>query len=211
MGKAEQERSSPWHRELASRSRLGPAVALWNITDFTENRHQTRPLCDQKRTKQKHGHSVIVSEYSQSMNTRQATNLSNSPLGGVTPSDPETLLRSPLGLLPSPPRQGSGSLRFAVLTGNSSLPAGACVSLLMSRTTFPREPRGRGWLCHLTRTLARQWRHPYCGVAVLEGVGLLPALTAVLATEEGPQLGPGSAGKGDRDQWLSSFSARPRS
>lgn len=141
----------------------------------------------------------------------QATNLSNSPLGGVTPSDPETLLRSPLVLLPSPPRQGSGSLRFAVLTGNSSLPAGACVSLLMSRTTFPREPRGRGWLCHLTRTLARQWRHPYCGVAVLEGVGLLPALTAVLATEEGPQLGPGAAGKGDRDQWLSSFSALPRS
>lgn len=72
VGKAEQERSSPWHRELASRSRLGPAVALWNITDFTENRHQTRPLCDQKRTKQKHGHSVIVSEYSQNMNTRQA-------------------------------------------------------------------------------------------------------------------------------------------
>lgn len=71
VGKTEQERSSPWHLELASRSKLGLGVVLWNINDFTENQHQTRPLCDQKRTKQKHSHSVIVSEYSQSMNTGQ--------------------------------------------------------------------------------------------------------------------------------------------
>lgn len=85
------------------------------------------------------------------------------------------------------------------------------VSLPVSRTTLPREPRGRGRLCHLTRTLARQWRRPYYAGAVLEGVGLLPALTAVLATEEGFQRGPGSAGKGDRDQSFSNFSAWPRS
>ena len=71
VGKTEQERSSPWHLELASRSKLGLGVVLWNINDFTENQHQTRLLCDQKRTKQKHGHSVIVSEYSQNMNTGQ--------------------------------------------------------------------------------------------------------------------------------------------
>lgn len=84
------------------------------------------------------------------LHTPPATNLSSSPLGGVTPSDPETRTRSPLLLFPSPPRQGAGSLRFAVLAGNRSLPVGAYGVLHVFRTTLPRDPRGRGRLRQLT-------------------------------------------------------------
>lgn len=78
------------------------------------------------------------------------TNLSNSPLGGVTPSDPETLTLSPPVLCPFPPRLGACSLRFAMLAGNGSLPIGAYRVSRISKTTLPRDPCGRGRLRHLT-------------------------------------------------------------
>lgn len=79
------------------------------------------------------------------------------------------------------------------------------------RTTLPREPCGRRRLYHLTRSQEGQWRRPCCAGGVLEGVGFQPALTAVLATEEGLRLGSRPAGKGDRPPWLSSPSSPPRS
>lgn len=141
----------------------------------------------------------------------KVTNLSNSPLGGVTPSDPETLQRSPLFLLPSPLRQGSGSLPFAGLTGNRSLPLGASRVFTAFQNYTSQRPSLQKVLCHLTRTPEGQWRRPCYAGAVLEGVGFWPALTTVLATEEGLRQGPGAAGKGSRAQWLRSTSSRPGS
>lgn len=111
------------------------------------------------------GHHLLA--HSNSTHTFPATNLFNSPLGGVTHPDPETLPTSPQFLLPSPPGQGSGRLGDAEPTGNSSLPVRGCRVLYISRTILPREPSGRGWVYHLTRTLERQWRRPRCAHAVL--------------------------------------------
>lgn len=78
------------------------------------------------------------------------TNLSSSPLGGVTPSDPETLTRSPLLLFPSPPRRVPGAFDSQCSPGIEVFPLEPMEFYTVFRTTLPRDPRGRGRLRQVT-------------------------------------------------------------
>lgn len=52
---------------------LGFDHLLLKINHFTENQHQTEPLCNYDEIRQKYGHSGIVSKHRQSVSLVQAT------------------------------------------------------------------------------------------------------------------------------------------
>ena len=63
--------AAPGIRELAWYYRLGLTVPLLNIHNFTKQQHQTWPLCDSDRSRQKQDHSLFMSQ--QNMNLVQIT------------------------------------------------------------------------------------------------------------------------------------------
>lgn len=73
--------SSSDTQELGWHPQLCLSVPLWNIINFTQCPHQTRPYCDHDGSRQKEDHCVTVSEHSKTMSTVQTTKyqMSSSP------------------------------------------------------------------------------------------------------------------------------------
>lgn len=67
-------KAAPDIQELAQHSQLRTG-ALYNMNNFAEEQHQTRPLCDLDISRQKH--SVITFEHRQNINIVQITIMTN--------------------------------------------------------------------------------------------------------------------------------------